>query len=386
MAAFLHRLVRPRAALAGALALAWALPAAPARAQVVPIKELTTVIGVRPNQLIGYGIVAGLAGTGDTGPSYATVQGLLRLLDNLGAYLTQPDLAAANCAAVLVTAKLPPSIEAGETVDVMVSSLGNARSLAGGTLLVTPLKALDGKTYAVAQGSIIVGGYSVQAVGGVQGLQTADSLQKNLPTVGQVTGGAIMERSVTAQFMDGSSLTLGMGRTDFLASSRVVQALNQKFGPGTASSADGADIKVNLPPAMRSNPVDFLAQAGELEITLPDPSRVVVNERTGAILVGGDVPLSPLTVTHGDLHLAVTERQDASQPYGFSAGNTAVLTELDLRAQEDQGRTVNLDHQGATVNDLVTALSKLGVAPRDIISILQDARAMGAMQAELEVR
>jgi len=365
-------------ALAQALALAL-LAASPAPAQTVPLKQLTSVVGVRGNQLIGYGLVAGLAGTGDTGKAYATAQGLLRLLDHLGAGLTQADIAAANCAAVLVTAKLPPSIESGETVDVSVSSLGDARSLSGGTLMMTPLKGMDGMVYAVAQGSVVVGGYAL-APG------PADSLQKNLPTVGQVSQGAIMERAVSAQFLSGTSLSLGLGRTDFLASSRVVTALNGHFGPGTAASQDGSRIDVKVPAARAGDAVSFLAEAGELTVDLPDPARVVVNERTGAVLVGGEVPLSPLSVTHGNLHLSVTGRQSVSQPNALATGNTALLTQLDLRSQEDEGATVSLKKPGTTVDQLVEALSKLGVGPRDIIAILQDAKALGAMQAELEVR
>ena len=367
------------------LALAFLLAAPGVRAQIVPLKQLTTVVGVRGNQLIGYGLVAGLSGSGDTGKAYATVQGLLRLLDHLGAGLTQTDLAAANCAAVLVTAKLPPSIQPGETVDVSVASLGNAHSLAGGTLMMTPLKGMDGMVYAVAQGSVVVGGYAL-APGPASGSTSVDSLQKNLPTVGQVSQGAIMEKAVSAQFLSGTTLSLGLGRTDFLASSRAVTVLNQHFGPDTASSADGSRIDVRLPSAKASDPVGFLAEAGELTVELPDPAKVVVNERTGAVLVGGNVPLSPLSVTHGSLHLAVTEHQYASQPNALSTGNTTQMTQLDLKTQEDEGRTVSLRQPGATVDQLVDALSKLGVSPRDIIAILQDARALGAMQAELEVR
>lgn len=348
-------------------------------AQKVALKQLTTVVGVRGNQLVGYGLVAGLSGSGDTGKAYATVQGLLRLLDHLGAGLNQADIAIANCAAVLVTAKLPPSIRPGETLDVTVSSLGDARSLAGGMLVMTPLKGMDDKIYAVAQGPVVVGGYAM-APG------PSDTLQKNLPTVGKVTGGAIMEREVTAQFLSGTSLALGLGHTDFLASSRAVSLLNNKFGQGTASTQDGSRIDVKLPADMASDPVGFLAVAGELVVDLPDPNKVVVNERTGAVLVGGAVALSPLTVTHGSLHLAVTSRESVSQPNALSTGSTQMLTQLDLKAQEDGGRTVSLQQDGATVDQLVDGLTKLGVGPRDIISILQDARALGALQAELEVR
>jgi flagellar P-ring protein precursor FlgI len=343
------------------------------------LKQLTTVVGVRGNQLIGYGLVAGLAGTGDTGKSYATTEGLLRLLDHLGAGLTQADIAAANCAAVLITAKLPPSIQPGETVDVGVASLGNARSLAGGTLMMTPLKGMDGMVYAVAQGTVTVGGYAL-APGPL------DSLQKNLPTVGHVAQGAIMEREVSAQFLSGTTLALGLGRTDFLACSRVVAALNEHFGPNTAVSQDGSRIDVRLPRTKGADAVGFLAEVGEITVDLPDPVKVVVNERTGSVLVGGDVPLAPLSVTHGSLHLAVTQKQAVSQGANLAQGAAANQTEEDLVAQEDGGQTVTLKKSGATVDELVEALNKLGVSPRDIISILQDVRALGAMQAELEVR
>jgi flagellar P-ring protein precursor FlgI len=353
--------------------------ACPAWSLNVSLKSLAKVVGVRGNHLVGYGLVVGLPSTGDTGKAFATVESVLRLLESLGVSVPRQDLVVSNCAAVIVTAKLPPSIRAGESVDVQVSSLGNARSLAGGTLVMAPLKGMNGQTYAVAQGPVSTGGYAM-----APGSQ--DSLQKNQPTVGRIPAGALIERAVSAQFISGTALALGLAETNFLAASRVVTAMNAKFGTGVAKSEDGSRIDVALPSAYADKVVDFLAEAGELSVDLPDPQKVVVNERTGVVVIGGQIRIAPVSVTHGNLHLAVTSRSSVSQPNALASGNTEVVNQLELKAQEESARTAAFNAADATVETLVRGLAELGATPRDIIAILQDVHALGAMPAEIEIR
>ena len=340
---------------------------------------MADVIGVRENQLMGYGIVIGLSGSGDTGKAYVTVESVLRMLEHLKVSVNQKSLSAANCAAVMVTGKLPPSIRPGEQIDVTVASLGNARSLAGGILIMAPLKGLDGEIYAVAQGSVSVGGFAL-------GSGSRDRLQKNIPTVGTIPGGAIIEKGVQAAFLEENRFSLGLPRTDFEAVSRIVDSINGKYGEGTAASPDGSRIDVQVPAIFQKNTIAFMADIEAMEITLTDPERVVVNERTGTVVVGGALALAPVTVTHGSLHVAVMSRDNVSQPNAFASGSTMVTEQLELRAQEDGGGTYTSGPGSVTVDTLVRSLNQLGASPRDIVSILQDIYTLGAIPGKLEVR
>lgn len=339
----------------------------------VRVKDLVNVEGVRPNQLIGMGLVVGLQGTGDKGDL------ALRMMQNMarqfGVAVDTKAIKSKNAAVVTVTCELPAFARPGQTVDVGVSAMGDAKSLQGGVLLQTPLQAADGKVYAVAQGPLLVGGF---AAGG-QGAQVT----KNITTTGRVAGGAIVERDVPMAFAEGGRITLLLRNPDFTTAQRVAEALNRQYG-NIAAPVDATRVAVVVPPAFGTNPTQFLAEVEGLRVRPDTVARVVVNERSGTVVMGGDVRIGSVAVAHGNLTVRVQERQDVSQPQPFSQGETTVTTQTDVSVQEQPGQLLTLP-AATSVNDLVKSMNGVGASPRDIIAILQAIQQAGALHGELVV-
>jgi flagellar P-ring protein FlgI len=342
------------------------------------IRDLATVQGVRGNQLIGYGLVVGLDGSGDqTTQTPFTVQSLQTMLTQLGITLppgTSPQLK--NVAAVMVTTELPSFARPGQQLDVTVSSLGNARSLKGGTLLMTPLKGADGQVYAVAQGNVLVGG-----AGASQG---NSKVQINHLAAGRVPAGATVERAVASPFLQGDSVALELNSTDFSTAQAVTDAINLEVGEGTAHALDGRVINVKAP-ADPDRRVRFMAQLENLHVGRIEPSaRVIVNARTGSIVMTRTVSIDPAAVAHGNLSVTITSTPMVSQPAPLSTGQTTVTEKTDIQVKQESGVLMKLP---ATANlaDLVKALNTLGANPADLVAILQALKAAGALHAELDV-
>ncbi|HEX4584446.1 MAG TPA: flagellar basal body P-ring protein FlgI [Burkholderiaceae bacterium] len=364
-----------RGCAAVALACALAL-AAPANAE--RIRDLATVQGVRGNQLIGYGLVVGLDGSGDqTTQTPFTVQSLQSMLTQLGITLppgTNPQLK--NVAAVMVTTELPSFARPGQQVDVTVSSLGNARSLRGGTLLMTPLKGADGQIYAVAQGNVLVAG-----AGASQG---GSKVQINHLAAGRVPDGATVERAVASPFLQGETISLELNSTDFSTAQAVTDAINLEVGEGTAHALDGRviDVKAPVDPDRR---VRFMAQLENLKVAQVEPTaRVIVNARTGSIAMNRTVSLEPAAIAHGNLSVTITSTPVVSQPGPLSSGQTTVVEKTDIQLKQDGGVLMKLP-SAANLADLVKALNSLGANPADLVAILQALKAAGALRADLEV-
>jgi flagellar P-ring protein FlgI len=369
----------PRAWSALALTCALALCLAPmAPAQAERIRDLATVQGVRGNQLIGYGLVVGLDGSGDqTTQTPFTVQSLQSMLQQLGITLppgTNPQLK--NVAAVMVTAELPSFARPGQQLDVTVSSLGNARSLRGGTLLMTPLKGVDGQIYALAQGNVLVAG-----AGAAQG---GSKVQINHLSAGRVPDGATVERAVASPFLQGESISLELNSTDFSTAQAVTDAINTELGEGTAHALDGRVIDVKAPtdPDRR---VRFMAQLENLPVAQVEPTaRVIVNARTGSIAMNRTVSLEAAAVAHGNLSVTITSTPLVSQPGPLSGGQTTVIEKTDIQLKQEGGVLMKLP-AAAKLADLVKALNSLGANPADLVAILQALKAAGALRADLEV-
>ncbi len=359
------------------LALALLALAQPARA-AVRVKELAEVQGVRDNELFGYGLVVGLAGTGDEERVFFTQQSVAGMLGRMGVRVDPRDVRARNVAAVMVTTRLPAFTRPGTHLDVTVASLGNARSLAGGVLLITPLSAADGMVYAVAQGPVQAGGYQVSASGSLIG--------KNTPTSGRVPGGATVERAVVPK-LEGNIL-LGLKRPDFTTASRIAAAVNGALGQGSARALDPAAVEIT-PPQEQGDVVALVAKVEALQVEADGRARVVVSERTGTVVAGDGVRIRPVAVAHGGLQVAITSTPVVSQPSALSGNrNDGVRTVVERMAapsaSEESRRAVALPAT-ATVEDLAKALNLLGATARDLVSILQAIKAAGALDAELEV-
>ncbi|UCF95336.1 MAG: flagellar basal body P-ring protein FlgI [Desulfobacterales bacterium] len=368
---------RTRAAffLLGTLAAMWVWGGDPGLA--ARIKDIAQFKGVRQNQLVGYGLVVGLDGTGDSDKAKFTIQSMASLLEKMGVTVQPGDIKVDNVAAVMVTAELPPFARAGSRIDVLVSSIGDAANLQGGTLLFTPLKAADGNVYAVAQGAVSTGGFGA---GGASG----SKVQKNFPTVGRVVGGAFVEKEVSSDFMQRKFLTLTLHRPDFTTASRVAQAINDAlFGP-VALTADAGTIQVEVPDRYVGNPVGLVTLIEGLGVTPDQVSKVIINERTGTVIMGENVRIATIAIAHGNLSIQIKETQEVSQPLPFSEGETTVTAESDLRIQEGNA-PLFLVESGVSIGEVVRALNALGVSPRDLIAIFQALKAAGALQAELEI-
>lgn len=349
----------------------------PADASAVRIKELVQVKGVRSNPLVGYGLVVGLPGTGDTRRSVFTNQSLASLLRRMGVNTPPEKLDVVNTAGVMVTAELPAFGSPGEKMDVVVSAIGNARSLAGGILLMTPLKGADGEIYAVAQGPLAVGGFAIEALPFAR-------MQRNAPTTARIAGGAMIERGVPTRFVADDSVVLTLERADFTTAGRIVEAINAALGSEVAKAPSPGAVVVSLPAGERDNPVAFLARIEALEVQADTKAKVVVNERTGTVVVGGSVTLGAASIAHGNLNVAVMTAFGVSQPNPFAAGRTVVVPEGRLEVEEED-KKLKAVPATSTVDELVSALNALGASPRDLISILQALSAAGALHGQLEV-
>ncbi len=354
-------------------------PEAVLPAHVARIKDVTTVEGIRDNQLIGYGLVVGLAGTGDKQQTIFSVQTLGSMLQRMGVSIQNQisTIQVRNIAAVFVVATLPPFSRPGMKIDVTVSSIGDAKSLAGGTLLLTPLNASDGKVYAVAQGSLILGGYSAGS--------SANAKVVNHPTVGRIPSGALVERDTSVDLSKFESLSFLLRDPDFVAATDVADAINHLLGKGTARVIDSRRIELDGIAASGTDVPTLMARIGELTVRSKPAAKVVVNERTGTIVMGGAVTISSCSILHGNLSIQVTTEFQVSQPAPFSkTGQTAVVPQTTVQAQESPLQVVQLK-EGATVEELIRGLQTIGASARDIVAILQAIKAANALNAELEV-
>lgn len=365
-----------RAALL-ALTLALLICAAlPERVQaMVRIKDIATFSGARSNQLVGYGLVVGLSGTGDRRGAEFTIQSMSNMLERMGVRVDRSKLRVRNVAAVMVTTQMPVSARAGSSLDVSVSSVGDASSLLGGVLLMTPMRGVDGEIYALAQGPLVLGGFSA---GG-----EAAQAQKNITTVGLIPNGATVERSVPFAFNQQESVVLHLQTNDFSTAMQVVEKINQNFGSPLARAKDISTVEVSVPELYQGNLVPFIAALENLPVTPDDRARVVVDEKTGTVVVGQNVRLSRVAVAHGNLHIVVSERPEVVQPLPFSLGETAVVPRTELGIREEDRRLTLLE--GATLQDLINGLNAIGATPRDLISILRTLKAAGALHADVEV-
>ena len=339
------------------------------------IKDIAAFDGVRDNQLVGYGLIVGLNGSGDSDQTKFPVQSLVSMLERMGVTINRADVKVKNVAAVMVTATLPPFAKQGTKLDVLVSSLGDAKTIAGGTLVMAPLKGADNQVYAVAQGSVLTNSFAFAGQGA--------SATKNHPTAGRIVGGALVERELPNVLTGKSSLRLNLAQADFTTASRIAAAINRSF-KGIAGSSDAGSVMVQIPDEFASRPVDFIAQLENLEVTQDTPARVVVNERTGTIVMGDRVKISSVAVSHGNLALTIKETPTVSQPNPLSKGVTKEVPRTDLKVKEEPKRLTVLPESG-TIGDVVRGLNLLGVTPRDLISILQAIKAAGALQAELVI-
>ncbi|MGH8084395.1 MAG: flagellar basal body P-ring protein FlgI [Lysobacter sp.] len=367
-----------RPIIAIVLGLAGLLVALPAHAE--RIKDLAQVGGVRGNPLVGYGLVVGLDGSGDrTSQTPFTVQSLKSMLDQLGVSIppgVNPQLK--NVAAVAIHAELPAHVKPGQTIDVTVSSIGNAGSLRGGSLLMAPLKGADGQVYAIAQGSLMVSGFGASGRDGSR-------ISVNAPNTGTIPNGAIVERAVAGATPAGSGpagiITLNLHEFDFTTAARIVAAIDAAFGPGRAQAIDGVTIEVAAP---TSNRIAFLSQLESLEVNPgAAPSKVIVNSRTGTVVMGGEVTVLPAAVAHGSLVVSIVESAQISQPAPFGDGATVVVPQSSIEVQQDGGRMFVLE--GASLQAIVRAINAVGAAPGDLVAILQALKRAGALRAELEV-
>jgi flagellar P-ring protein precursor FlgI len=357
-----------------ALVLVFAL-VAPAATR---LKELVSIEGVRENQLIGYGLVVGLNGTGDRRQTFFSAQSLTNLLNQMGVQVSPTALRVNNIAAVMVTANLPAFSRPGSRMDVTAAAIGDASNLQGGLLLLTSLRGIDGQIYAVAQGPILTGGFVAR--GGANNQQTV-----NHPTVGRVPDGAIIERAAPSVALD-SGVRLQLRHADFTTAARIAEAVNKRFGAEApvASAENSGLVSIALPPRYASRPTEFISEVERLTVEADRLAKIVVNERTGTIVMGKDVKISSVAVMHGNLTVEVSTAFDVSQPAPFSEGETVVVPRVEVGVKQDQARNVVLK-EGASVEELVRALGAIGLTPRDVIAILQNIKAAGALEAELEI-
>ncbi len=340
------------------------------------IKDIASFEGVRENQLVGYGLVVGLNGTGDRSQTFFPTQTLANMLERSGITILPDQVRVKNIAAVMVTATLPPFIRQGSRIDVTVGSLGDAQSIQGGVLIMTPLRAANGQVYVTAQGQVVLGGFSA---GG-----STSRVQLNHPTVGRIPDGGLVEKDVAVDFTGKTRLSLVMNRSDFTTASRAVRAINESWGSSVASAIDGRTLAINVPADYSNRIIEFMSIIENARMDVDYPARVVLNEKTGTVVLGKEVRIAEVSIIHGSLSLQVGTVFNISQPEAFSQGKTTVVPETNVSVQEEKGRTATL-REGASVEEVVRALNELGAGPRDVIAILQAIKAQGALQAELEI-
>lgn len=348
-------------------------------AQAERIKDLASIQGVRDNELVGYGLIVGLTGTGDSANSAPyTGQSMRSMLKRLGVNI--PDgvaLDTKNVAAVALSATLPAFAKPGQKIDVTASSIGNAASLKGGTLLLTALRGVDGEVYALAQGNIVVGGIGVATGGG-------NSVTVNVPTAGRVPNGASVERAVPSPFSEGGNIVLDLHTADFTTAKRVVDVINETYGVGSATALDGGSIAVRAPAYVGAK-VGFIAELENLELTPGDAAaRVIVNSRTGTVVIGRHVKITATAVSHGNLTVTVTNTPQVSQPGALSGGSTQVVNQQSVAVKEEKNPAFVFD-PGVSLDDIVNAINRVGASPSDLIAILEALKAAGALHAELVV-
>lgn len=355
-------------------ALAIALPAS---AQT-RIKDIANIQGVRSNQLVGYGLVVGLAGTGDSQQVAFTIQSVASMLQKFGVVVPQADIRLKNVAAVMVTADLPAFVKNGQPIDVTVSSLGDSSSLQGGTLVQTPLEAANGRVYAVAQGSVSVGGFTAGSSGG--GGQVA----QNHVTAGRIPAGAIVEQDVPTTLGNGSSLSITLDQPDFTTAARVANAINGHLPDGATSAhaVDAGTVQVAITPGV--DPIELIAQLENVSVTPDEPAKIVINERTGTVVMGGDVTVSACAIAHGDLTVQIANETEVSQPNPLSNGATVAVPKEKVKVDQQASHLIEIP-ASPTIGRVVKALNTLGVTPRDLIAILQSMKDAGALHADLEI-
>ncbi|HEY1239410.1 MAG TPA: flagellar basal body P-ring protein FlgI [Bryobacteraceae bacterium] len=338
------------------------------------LKDLVSVEGVRENQLLAYGLVVGLAGTGDRKQTMFSAQSLTNLLERMGVSVPPTSIQVRNTAAVMITATLPAFAQPGTRIDITEAAIGDAASLQGGILVLTSLRGADGQVYAVAQGPVMTGGFAAGRGG--------NSQMVNHPTVGRTPNGAIIERAAPAPPLH-SPIRLQLREADFTTSARIVHAVNQKLGAEAKVENSGL-IQITIPPDYAARPAEFLAELENVAVDADRLTRIVINERTGTIVLGKDVRIAPVAILHGNLSVEIQTTFAVSQPQPLAPGTTQVVPQTEVAAKEEKARTVVLK-EGATVEDLVRGLAAIGATPRDVIAILQNLRRAGALEAEIEV-
>ncbi len=353
-----------------------ALLLVPVSAPAARLKDLVSIEGVRDNQLIGYGLVVGLAGTGDRRQALFSAQSLTNMLERMGVSVPPAAIRVNNTAAVMVTATLPPFAQPGLHIDITAAAIGDASNLQGGILVLTSLRGADGLVYAIAQGPVMTGGFSAGRGGSSQTV--------NHPTVGRAPAGATVER-LAPSLAPKSSIRLQVRHSDFTTAAHIVAALNQHFPAKPVAHAENSGlVTVTVPPEYATRVTDFIAELESLPVEADRPARVVINERTGTIVLGKDVRVAPVAILHGNLSIEIQTTVEVSQPNALAQGTTQVVPNTTVTAKEEKARSVLLK-QGATIEDLVRALAAIGSTPRDVIAILQNLRSAGALDAEVEV-
>lgn len=339
------------------------------------IKDLAGFKGVRDNQLVGYGLIIGLNGTGDSSSNDFMSKSLSEALARMGISGDPAKIKVKNVAAVMVTADLPPFTKAGSKIDVVVSSIGDAKSLQGGTLLLTALKAANQEVYAVAQGPVSIGGFTVES--------NDTSIQQNHPTVGRIASGAVVEKEVELALGDMNKLELSLNNPDFTTAMRMGNKINDYFGGVYAKAVDSGSVSISIPTAYKGKLVQLISRVEALEVAPDTAAKVILNERTGTVVMGENVKISPVAVAHGNLSIQITTEYEVSQPQAFSqTGETKVVPKTSILADTGEEGTLGVV-QGLNIGELVKALNELGVTPRDLIAILQAIKAAGALQAEI---
>ena len=339
------------------------------------IKDIASFEGVRDNQLIGYGLVVGLDGSGDKGQ--AAQQGVINMLNRMGLTIKANDLKSKNIASVVVTAALPPFAKPGIKIDALVSTIGDAKSIQGGTLLLTPLKGPDGKVYGLAQGPVSIGGFAAEGAG--------TTSQKNHPSAGKVPGGVTIEKEPQFILGNGTDIRLFLHKADFTTADMVSRQINSALNGDHAAAIDSSSVRLSIPSGYRDNIVGLITKIEMLDVKVDMPAKVVINERTGTIVIGENVTISPVAIAHGSISIEIRETPEVSQPLPFAPDKSETVTvpRTDITVQEQKGSLVQIS--GVTLGEIIKALNALGVTPRDLISIIQALKASGALRAEVEI-
>ncbi len=370
--------IRAAKTLISVLMLAALLCPVHAEAASVRIKDIVDIDGVRDNMLVGYGLVVGLNGTGDSlSNSPFTAKSLVGMLERLGINTRGDSLKTKNVAAVMVTATLPPFSAQGSRIDVTVSTLGDAKSLSGGTLLVTPLMGADGEVYAVGQGSLVIGGFSATG--------NAASVTKGVPTSGRIANGAIIEREINFQLADMPNIRLNLRNPDFTTAKRISEVINKELMGDYAVALDRANVTIQVRDRSKDKLVGLITRIEQLEVTPDDVAKVIIDEQSGVIVMGDNVRISRVAIAQGNLTVRITETPQVSQPGALSNGTTQTVDRTDIDVSEGEGKKLAVFSPGVTLQELVHSLNALGIGPRDMITILQSIKAAGALQADIQV-